>query len=196
MYTLIPARLLSVCSSDVGRSSWRGGAGIIKPWRGTSGTLLSAIRGSLQCVLIFLGPVNVQPGLFSIGTWVWAWLESSPPPAPTLPRLLTRAVDIESSKHSLRDVLLGTQPKSQMKVTWRLPEEGNEASIHTHRHYFFFPSFIKSNTHVHNSYFVDQMTKPYICLIDWLRNCIFPEITTIFQTTNKAKSTYLLLWLQ
>lgn len=66
----MPARLLSlsVCSSGVGRSSWRGGAGIIKPWRGTSGTLLSAIRGSLQRMLIFLGPVNVQPGLFSIGT--------------------------------------------------------------------------------------------------------------------------------
>lgn len=67
MYTLIPARLPSVWSSGVGRSSWRGGAGIIKALRGTSGTLLSAIRGSLQRVLIFLGPVNVQLSLFSIG---------------------------------------------------------------------------------------------------------------------------------
>ncbi|GAA6072866.1 hypothetical protein Q7C36_015785 [Tachysurus vachellii] len=31
--------------------------------------------------------------------------------------LLTRPVDIESSKHSLWDVLLGGQPESQMKVT-------------------------------------------------------------------------------
>lgn len=128
MYTLIPARLLSVCSSGVCRSSWRGGAGIIKPWRGTSGTLLSAIPGSLQRMLIFLGPVNVQPGLFSIGTRGRAWPE---------PRLLTRAVDIESSKHSLRDVLLGTQPKSQMEVTCG-DSQGNETSIHTHRRYFYF----------------------------------------------------------
>lgn len=127
MYTLIPARLPSACSSGVGRSSWRGGAGIIKPWRGTSGTLLSAIRGSSQCVLMFLGPVNVQPSLFSIGTRSRALPERAPwpPPArlccpPLTPlhnTLLTRAVDIESSKHSLRDVLLGTQPKSQMEVT-------------------------------------------------------------------------------
>lgn len=66
MYTLIPAHLPSVCSYSVGRSSWRGGAGIIKPLRGTSGTVQSAIRGSLQRVLIFLGPVNAQPSLFSI----------------------------------------------------------------------------------------------------------------------------------
>ena len=83
MYTLIPARLLSVCRSGVCRSSWRGGAGIIKPWRGTSGTLLSAIRGSSQRVLIFLGPVNVQPGLFSIGTRR-RYREYTPaPPSPT-----------------------------------------------------------------------------------------------------------------
>lgn len=79
MYTLIPARLPSVSSSRFGRSSWRGGAGIIKPSRGTSRTLLSVIRGSLQCVLIFLGPMNAQPSLFSIGTRSWAWLECPPP---------------------------------------------------------------------------------------------------------------------
>lgn len=64
------ARLLSlsVCSGGVGRSSWRGGAGIIKPCRGTSGTPLSAIRGSSQRMLMFLGPANAQSGLFSIGT--------------------------------------------------------------------------------------------------------------------------------
>lgn len=38
------ARLLSVCrgGGGGGRSSWRGGAGIIKRWRGASGTSLSA----------------------------------------------------------------------------------------------------------------------------------------------------------
>lgn len=109
MYTLIPAHLPSVCSYGVGRSSWRGGAGIIKPLRGTSGTVQSAIRGSLQRVLIFLGPVNAQPSLFSIEAM--AGFGQCPL------QLLTRAVDIESSKHSLRDVLLGTQPELQMEVT-------------------------------------------------------------------------------
>lgn len=47
MYTLMLVRLLSVCSGGVGRSSWRGGAGIIKLWRGASGTPLYAIRGFL-----------------------------------------------------------------------------------------------------------------------------------------------------
>lgn len=83
MYTLMPARplSLSVCSGTVGRSSWRGGAGIIKPWRGTSGTPLSAIRGSSQCMLIFLGPMNARPGLFSIGTWGRTWPARPPPQA-------------------------------------------------------------------------------------------------------------------
>lgn len=109
MYTLIPAHLPSVCSYGVGRSSWRGGAGIIKPLRGTSGTVQSAIRGSLQRVLIFLGPVNAQPSLFSIEAM--AGFGQCPL------QLLTQAVDIESSKHSLRDVLLGTRPELQMEVT-------------------------------------------------------------------------------
>lgn len=158
MYTLIPARLLSVCSSGVGRSSWRGGAGIIKPWRGTSGTLLSAIRGSSQRVLIFLGPVNVQPGLFSIGTRGRAWPESLTPKPPPPPRLLTRAVDIESSKHSLRDVLLGTEPKSQMEVT--CGDSQRKAMRPQFTPIATTIRFIKSNTYIHNSYFADQMTKP------------------------------------
>lgn len=77
----MPARLLSVCGSSVGRSSWRGGAGIIKPWRGTSRTLLSAIRGFSQRMLIFLGPVNVLHGLFSIGTQGRTWPERPLPQA-------------------------------------------------------------------------------------------------------------------
>lgn len=73
------ARLLSVCSGGAGRSSWRGGAGIIKLWRGASATLLSAIRGFLRHMLIFLGPAKAQLGLFSRGTWGWTWPEGALP---------------------------------------------------------------------------------------------------------------------
>lgn len=73
------ARLLSVCSGGVGRSSWRGGAGIIKLWRGAGETSLSAICGFSRRMLIFLGPVKAQAGLFSIGTWGRTWPEGPPP---------------------------------------------------------------------------------------------------------------------
>lgn len=57
-------------------------------------------------VLIFLGPEKAQPGLFSIGTWGRTRPEGPPP----------LAVDIESGKHSLRDVLSGSEPTQQMQV--------------------------------------------------------------------------------
>lgn len=142
MYTLIPARPLSVCSSGVGRSSWRGGAGIIKPWRGTSGTLLSAIRGSSQRMLIFLRPVNVQPGLFSIGTRGPGLAWESPPHTTRHPTLLRAAYS--GCWYWVKQTLSqGCPVGHSAKVAngshmWRLPKEGNEASIHTHCHYYFF----------------------------------------------------------
>lgn len=184
MYTLIPARLPSLCSSSVGRSSWRGGAGIIKPLRGTSGTLQSAIRGSSRRVLIYLGLLNVQTSLFSIGTQ-----------APPTPTTAYRAVDIESSKHSLRDVLLGTLPKSQMEVTCGDSQRKVPRPQLAPITFFYFHIYVwlKTALNMHNRLLPKKTKLPHRILIS--RNWIFCKITTIFQT-NKTRLKYLLLWLQ
>lgn len=199
MYTLIPSRLLSVCSSDVGRSSWRGGAGIIKPWRGTSGTLLSAIRGSLQRVLILQGPVNVQPGLFWIGIWGRAWPQSPthhhhyhyhlPHPLGCLLGLL-----ILSQANTLSGMSCWALSQSRKWKSHVETPRGRQWGLNSHP-FIFFPciSFIKSCTYIHNSSFVDQMTKPYICLLHWLRNCIFPKIMAFSSNNRQNKITIFII---
>lgn len=133
MYTLMLVHPLSVCVG--GRSSWRGGAGIIKLWRGASGTPLSAIRGFSRRVLIFLGS-SACTVWFIFNRETGAGLGQRDPHL----WLLTRAVDIESGKHSLRDVLLGTQPKQQMEVTCGDSKKKAMRSGFTRINPVYFPS--------------------------------------------------------
>jgi len=182
MYTLIPARLLSACVRR-----WR----LQKQLGGKAQVSLSlGERRRVLCALMFLDPVNIQRGIFSIGTRGPGLGRRVPPPLTLHRGLLTRAVDIESSKHSLRDVLLGTRPKPQMEVTCG---GSRRKAIHTTRPLSFLSPLHKfcekHYTYTNNSYFVDRITEPYICfpLAD-LEIVYFRQGAATLQTTNTTES--------